>query len=269
MDTEGFEGDGCSSSETLRVLLPFLPLLFPFFVCCPGPALACRLRAGADRGGLSQQQALNGVGGEGRARARLMITFPFPIRTNSDSALHTSVMNPNPQDAYLGPSQGAPPPGRRSGECPPPSAPRFPQQDPAASHLHPAASGPPLGPLPPLESFGGGTRHTTWSPVLPQQGHAAAPPPFPPLLHGAGQCPPCPRVLPLTVASSLAGFLDGDADSKGERLLAPGSVAPSPARTRVRRPSPPSALQSAKSRGSGWEAAGRWPGTPLCGGVGL
>ncbi|KAM9264477.1 CREB-regulated transcription coactivator 2 [Morus bassanus] len=36
-------------------------------------------------------------------------------RTNSDSALHTSVMNPNPQDAYLGPSQGAPPPGRRSG----------------------------------------------------------------------------------------------------------------------------------------------------------
>ncbi|NWH47677.1 CRTC2 protein, partial [Fregata magnificens] len=64
-------------------------------------------------------------------------------RTNSDSALHTSVMNPNPQDAYLGPSQGAPPPGRRS------------------------------------------------------------------------------------------GFLDGDADSKGKRLSAPGSVLPSPARTRV------------------------------------
>ncbi|KAM9625413.1 CREB-regulated transcription coactivator 2 isoform 1-T1 [Morphnus guianensis] len=36
-------------------------------------------------------------------------------RTNSDSALHTSVMNPNPQDVYLGPSQGAPPPSRRSG----------------------------------------------------------------------------------------------------------------------------------------------------------
>ncbi|XP_066842116.1 CREB-regulated transcription coactivator 2 isoform X1 [Anser cygnoides] len=36
-------------------------------------------------------------------------------RTNSDSALHTSVMNPAPQDAYLGPSQGAPPPGRRGG----------------------------------------------------------------------------------------------------------------------------------------------------------
>ncbi|KAF1662209.1 UNVERIFIED_CONTAM: CREB-regulated transcription coactivator 2, partial [Eudyptes robustus] len=70
-------------------------------------------------------------------------------RTNSDSALHTSVMNPNPQDAYLGPSQGAPPPGRRSGECPPPSAPRFPQRDPAASHLHPAASGPPPGPFRP------------------------------------------------------------------------------------------------------------------------
>ncbi|XP_074836966.1 CREB-regulated transcription coactivator 2 isoform X2 [Carettochelys insculpta] len=36
-------------------------------------------------------------------------------RTNSDSALHTSVMNPSPQDTYLGPSQGAPPPSRRSG----------------------------------------------------------------------------------------------------------------------------------------------------------
>ncbi|NWV28665.1 CRTC2 protein, partial [Origma solitaria] len=42
-------------------------------------------------------------------------------RTNSDSALHTSVMNPAPQDAYLGPSQAGPPPGRRAGEppCPP------------------------------------------------------------------------------------------------------------------------------------------------------
>ncbi|XP_074979167.1 CREB-regulated transcription coactivator 2 isoform X1 [Caretta caretta] len=36
-------------------------------------------------------------------------------RTNSDSALHTSVMNPSPQDMYLGPSQGVPPPNRRSG----------------------------------------------------------------------------------------------------------------------------------------------------------
>ncbi|XP_077177471.1 CREB-regulated transcription coactivator 2 isoform X2 [Paroedura picta] len=36
-------------------------------------------------------------------------------RTNSDSALHTSVMNPNPQDAYLGPSQGVPPPNRKPG----------------------------------------------------------------------------------------------------------------------------------------------------------
>lgn len=54
---------------------------------------------------------------------------PFsPPRTNSDSALHTSVMNPAPQDAYLGPSQGAPPPGRRGGEslpCPP-SPPSYP-----------------------------------------------------------------------------------------------------------------------------------------------
>ncbi|XP_041259959.1 CREB-regulated transcription coactivator 2 [Onychostruthus taczanowskii] len=36
-------------------------------------------------------------------------------RTNSDSALHTSVMNPAPQDACLGPSQAGPPPGRRAG----------------------------------------------------------------------------------------------------------------------------------------------------------
>ncbi|XP_025022991.1 CREB-regulated transcription coactivator 2 [Python bivittatus] len=36
-------------------------------------------------------------------------------RTNSDSALHTSVMNPNPQNAYLGPSQAAPPLNRKSG----------------------------------------------------------------------------------------------------------------------------------------------------------
>ncbi|XP_054373586.1 CREB-regulated transcription coactivator 2 isoform X2 [Molothrus ater] len=36
-------------------------------------------------------------------------------RTNSDSALHTSVMNPTPQDSYLGPSQAGPPPGRRAG----------------------------------------------------------------------------------------------------------------------------------------------------------
>ncbi|XP_054252925.1 CREB-regulated transcription coactivator 2 [Indicator indicator] len=36
-------------------------------------------------------------------------------RTNSDSALHTSVMNPTPQDAYLGPGQGVPAPGRRGG----------------------------------------------------------------------------------------------------------------------------------------------------------
>ncbi|NWW25145.1 CRTC2 protein, partial [Falcunculus frontatus] len=44
-------------------------------------------------------------------------------RTNSDSALHTSVMNPTPQDAYLGPSQAGPPPGRRAGELPPPPPP--------------------------------------------------------------------------------------------------------------------------------------------------
>ncbi|NXW39220.1 CRTC2 protein, partial [Phaetusa simplex] len=66
-------------------------------------------------------------------------------RTNSDSALHTSVMNPNPQDAYLGPSQGAPPPGRRSGECPLPRHLPFLSgtAPPPAPHLHPAALGPP------------------------------------------------------------------------------------------------------------------------------
>ncbi|NXA56114.1 CRTC2 protein, partial [Nothocercus julius] len=42
-------------------------------------------------------------------------------RTNSDSALHTSVMNPAPQDAYLGPAPGAPPPGRRSVVAPCPA----------------------------------------------------------------------------------------------------------------------------------------------------
>nr|XP_060613935.1 CREB-regulated transcription coactivator 2 [Anolis sagrei ordinatus]XP_060632074.1 CREB-regulated transcription coactivator 2-like [Anolis sagrei ordinatus] len=37
-------------------------------------------------------------------------------RTNSDSALHTSVMNPNPQDPYLAASQGGPPlPNRKAG----------------------------------------------------------------------------------------------------------------------------------------------------------
>ncbi|NXF56240.1 CRTC2 protein, partial [Oceanites oceanicus] len=51
-------------------------------------------------------------------------------RTNSDSALPPRVMNPNPQDAYLGPSQGAPPPGRRSGESPLPPHPAFPSPPP-------------------------------------------------------------------------------------------------------------------------------------------
>ncbi|XP_078524587.1 CREB-regulated transcription coactivator 2 isoform X2 [Lissotriton helveticus] len=36
-------------------------------------------------------------------------------RTNSDSALHTSVMNPGPQDVYHGSAQGANLPGRKSG----------------------------------------------------------------------------------------------------------------------------------------------------------
>ncbi|XP_069074266.1 CREB-regulated transcription coactivator 2 isoform X1 [Pleurodeles waltl] len=36
-------------------------------------------------------------------------------RTNSDSALHTSVMNPGPQDVYHSSTQGATPPGRKSG----------------------------------------------------------------------------------------------------------------------------------------------------------
>ncbi|NWU56545.1 CRTC2 protein, partial [Dromas ardeola] len=79
-------------------------------------------------------------------------------RTNSDSALHTSVMNPNPQDTYLGPSQGAPPPGRRSGECPLPFLSGTPPL-PTSTRL-------PWDPCAPSTSRGrcGGT---AWSPVLP------------------------------------------------------------------------------------------------------
>ncbi|KAF1630540.1 CREB-regulated transcription coactivator 2, partial [Eudyptes filholi] len=136
-------------------------------------------------------------------------------RTNSDSALHTSVMNPNPQDAYLGPSQGAPPPGRRSGECPPPSAPRFPQRDPAASHLHPAASGPPPGPFRPWRVLGGGTttRHTT---IFPSPDQPANVPLIPSALNTGGSLPdltnlhfPSPLPTPLdpdeTAYPSLSG----------------------------------------------------------------
>ncbi|NXX48606.1 CRTC2 protein, partial [Tricholaema leucomelas] len=64
-------------------------------------------------------------------------------RTNSDSALHTSVMNPTPQDAYLGPAQGVPGPGRRSGEHVPrpASGPPQPVQLPAhtGGEPHPCA----------------------------------------------------------------------------------------------------------------------------------
>lgn len=120
-----------------------------------------------------------------------------------------SVMNPNPQDAYLAPSQAAPPPGRRSGECPP----RFP--------LRPSGT---RGAL----SLGSGVRQ---------------------------QPPSCPRsVAPVRVVPvspthghplSLAGFLDGDADSKGERW---------PRRTHL---CPPLAV----TRASGRTAAG---GTGVC-----
>lgn len=71
-----------------------------------------------------------------------------------------SVMNPNPQDAYLAPSQAAPPPGRRSGECPPrfPCAPRG-HVEPCPSAAGSGSSAPPdralwrrfvLSPCPPL-----------------------------------------------------------------------------------------------------------------------
>lgn len=189
------------------------------------------------------------MGGEGRAQAHLTITFPFPIRTNSDSALHTSVMNPNPQDAYLGTSQGAAPPSRRSGECShhTPLSPVAPHRSPPP----PSCLGTP-GPLPPLEDSWGGVHG-----ALSLHSGVMQEPPT--LLCGAGQCPPCPHVLLLTVVCSLAGFLDGDADSKGEHLPTPTSMAPSPARTPVPVPS----LQSAKSQGSGWDAGDQWPGTPL------
>ncbi|NWH58107.1 CRTC2 protein, partial [Geococcyx californianus] len=81
-------------------------------------------------------------------------------RTNSDSALHTSVMNPNPPDAYLGPSQGAPPPGRRSGERPVPPLPAV----PTAPHLHLAFAGPPCS-LYPSRALGG----SVGSPIPPQR----------------------------------------------------------------------------------------------------
>ncbi|KGL95521.1 CREB-regulated transcription coactivator 2, partial [Charadrius vociferus] len=84
-------------------------------------------------------------------------------RTNSDSALHTSVMNPNPQDAYLGPSQGAPPPSRRSGECPLPLTPRFPQRDPPLLPTSTRLPRDPRAPSTPRGCCGG----TIWSPVLP------------------------------------------------------------------------------------------------------
>ncbi|NXF42203.1 CRTC2 protein, partial [Nyctibius bracteatus] len=54
-------------------------------------------------------------------------------RTNSDSALHTSVMNPNPPDAYLGPAQAAPPPGRRGGDSPHPQPVHGPAKSPGSS----------------------------------------------------------------------------------------------------------------------------------------
>lgn len=42
----------------------------------------------------------------------------FPHRTSSDSALHTSVMNPSPQDTYPGPAPPSILPGRRAGKRP-------------------------------------------------------------------------------------------------------------------------------------------------------
>lgn len=41
--------------------------------------------------------------------------FCFSNRTSSDSALHTSVMNPNPQDTYPGPTPPSVLPSRRGG----------------------------------------------------------------------------------------------------------------------------------------------------------
>uniref|UniRef100_A0A8C3SH74 CREB regulated transcription coactivator 2 n=1 Tax=Chelydra serpentina TaxID=8475 RepID=A0A8C3SH74_CHESE len=70
---------------------------------CPVPAR----RGPWPRPGLWRRARGWGGGGGG--------ALSFALRTNSDSALHTSVMNPSPQDMYLGPSQGVPPPNRRSG----------------------------------------------------------------------------------------------------------------------------------------------------------
>ncbi|NXC78303.1 CRTC2 protein, partial [Anhinga anhinga] len=138
-------------------------------------------------------------------------------RTNSDSALHTSVMNPNPQDAYLGPSQGAPPPGRRSGECPLPPHPAFPSGTPAAPHLHPPASGPPF-PFRPSRTLGGDPLSLSFPPpsIFPSPDQPANVPLIPSALNTGGSLPdltnlhfPSPLPTPLdpdeTAYPSLSG----------------------------------------------------------------
>lgn len=167
---------------------PVPPAKPPRVLLLPFPFLAHPLSRGCHSEG-----AVNGVGGAGRTQAHVTAPFPSPVRTNSDSALHTSVMNPNPPDTYLSSSQGAPPPGRRSGEHPLP-----PRRCPPASGV---LAGAPL------------------------------------------QCPQCPHVLPLTVTFSLAGFLDGDADSKGEH-----------------HPACPTPLQPPEIQGSRQDVGG--PGSP-------
>ncbi|NXK00992.1 CRTC2 protein, partial [Corythaixoides concolor] len=131
-------------------------------------------------------------------------------RTNSDSALHTSVMNPNPPDTYLGTSQGAAPPGRRSGERPLPPH--------RASRASPRL---PPDPLPPLEDSGRGG--STWSPrvplsrsVFPSPDQPANVPLIPSALNTGGSLPdltnlhfPSPLPTPLdpdeTAYPSLSG----------------------------------------------------------------
>ncbi|NXJ57700.1 CRTC2 protein, partial [Spizaetus tyrannus] len=131
-------------------------------------------------------------------------------RTNSDSALHTSVMNPNPQDAYLGPSQGAPPPSRRSGECPlcTPLSPVAPHCSPPP----PSCLGTPR-PLPPLKDSVGGPHGAL---IFPSPDQPANVPLIPSALNTGGSLPdltnlhfPSPLPTPLdpdeTAYPSLSG----------------------------------------------------------------
>ncbi|NWS50529.1 CRTC2 protein, partial [Probosciger aterrimus] len=133
-------------------------------------------------------------------------------RTNSDSALHTSVMNPNPQDTYLGPTQGPPAPGRRSGDSPHPQ----PVRDPAKSLGSSECFGNGFGGR---EAAGGGfpTQCCLFLPsVFPSPDPAASVPLIPSALNTGGSLPdlttlhfPSPLPTPLDPEESPFPSLSG------------------------------------------------------------